>query len=177
MSRSSKLFLNVEDSAKFKPERFRRAGLNETDVLEMKASFDLLDQEGAGELDLDDVIDELQTFQIERLEQEPIMIAIKACRRRGPTADFGGFVDALAPLLAVPEPTEESLRRAWRLLDDDRRGTIGVEDLSRASNKYGLRLTMEEVSDMIAFADEGQSGEVGFDEFQNVIMRPDQAGT
>ena len=125
-----------------------------------------------------------------RLEQEPLMVAIRACRRKGVKTDFaglvvslfllffvcvGGFMDAIGPLLAATEPTqarfadgqttrvvrvlaassgwrvstgpvlhhcaaclgkilgslparpEESLRRAWRLLDENRKGHIDLE--------------------------------------------------
>ena len=57
-----------------------------------------------------------------RLEQEPLMVAIRACRRKGVKTDFaglvvlllfllffvcvGGFMDAIGPLLAATEPTQ-----------------------------------------------------------------------
>ena len=39
-----------------------------------------------------------------------------------------GFIDAIAPLLSAAEPTQESVRRAWRLLDENRKGHIDMED-------------------------------------------------
>mmetsp|Transcript_74902 Transcript_74902/g.216559 ORF Transcript_74902/g.216559 Transcript_74902/m.216559 type:complete len:193 (-) Transcript_74902:64-642(-) len=173
---ADRAFSHVEDTAAFKPERYRRQGVNERDILEMKASFDLLDYSGKGQLDLDDVIDELQSFKIERLEQEPLMIAVRACRRRGTTADFGAFVDAMAPLLTITEPSEEALRRAWRLMDDSRRGVITLEDLTRVANKFEMQLTQEEVIDMVEFADRDSNGEVSFDEFQAAVANPDRMG-
>lgn len=169
--RRTSLFAYVEDDARFKPERFRRAGLREADVAEMKTSFDLLDTHGLGTLNLDEALDELESFKIERLEQEPLMIAIRACRRKSPTATFGDFVDALAPLLAVTEPTGDALRRAWRLMDEGRRGSICMEDLARVVSKFGMKFTMEEISDMIDFADETRDGEVKFDDFYSIFSR------
>merc|ERR1712012_752256 len=99
------------------------------------------------------------------------MVAIRTCRKKGLTASFSAFVDALAPLMAITEPTEEALRRTWRIMDDDRRGCICAEDLARVVNKFGVGFTTEEVSDMIDFADSSQNGEVVFEEFCSVFAR------
>ena len=58
------------------------------------------------------------------------MVALRACRRKGHKMDFASFMDAVAPLLAATEPTQESVRRAWRLLDESRKGHIDMEDAS-----------------------------------------------
>eukprot|EP00429_Kryptoperidinium_foliaceum_P129212 CAMPEP_0176284344 /NCGR_PEP_ID=MMETSP0121_2-20121125/51798_1 /TAXON_ID=160619 /ORGANISM="Kryptoperidinium foliaceum, Strain CCMP 1326" /LENGTH=143 /DNA_ID=CAMNT_0017624779 /DNA_START=65 /DNA_END=496 /DNA_ORIENTATION=- len=126
-------------------------------------------------LDLDDVIDELQSFRIERIEQEPLMIAARACRKNGAVADFPTFMDALAPFLAVTEPTEEALRRAWRLMDEGKRGIVGLDDLTRVANKYQMHLTQDEITDMIEFADDNGNGEVSFDEFRAIVGESDAA--
>ncbi len=50
---------NCQDNAKFRPQRFRRAGLSETDIIEMKETFDLLDVNGTGASSLRAVIHSL----------------------------------------------------------------------------------------------------------------------
>eukprot|EP00913_Durusdinium_trenchii_P000606 g560.t1 len=94
----------------------------------MKAAFDLLDADGRGRIHLEDIIDSLENLGWDRLEQEPLMVAVRACRRKGHKMDFAGFMDAIAPLLTAAEPTQESVRRAWRLLDENRKGHLDIED-------------------------------------------------
>merc|ERR1712039_314472 len=99
------------------------------------------------------------------------MVALRVCGSRGPTTDFAGFVDALAPLLSASELSQESLRRVWRIMDEERRGSISAYDLARLVRNYGLQLTMEEIADMVEFAAHEQSGQVSFDEFSAVLAR------
>mmetsp|Transcript_26743 Transcript_26743/g.50281 ORF Transcript_26743/g.50281 Transcript_26743/m.50281 type:complete len:203 (+) Transcript_26743:42-650(+) len=181
--RGGRLELSVEDDleellakaddtvADFDPQDFIRPGITEAEILEMKAAFDMLDIDGRGKLDLEDAIDNLENLGWDRLEQEPLVVAVRACRRKGAKTDFAGFMDAIGPLLAATEPSQESLRRAWRLLDESRKGHIDMEDLSRVVHGFGLELCVEELRDMVNFCDKNGSGEITFDEFYQMLSR------
>eukprot|EP00440_Ansanella_granifera_P075175 gb/GFBE01081587.1/.p1 GENE.gb/GFBE01081587.1/~~gb/GFBE01081587.1/.p1 ORF type:complete len:202 (+),score=69.16 gb/GFBE01081587.1/:1-606(+) len=155
----------------FDIQDYVRPGVTEAEILEMKASFDLMDHVGQGVLHLEDLIDEMENLGTDKLEQEPLMVAIRACRRKGNTVDFAGFMDAISPLLIASEPTQESLRRAWRLLDESRKGSINIEDVGSAVRKFGLDLSAEELNDMVSFSDKNGSGEITFDEFYQILNR------
>lgn len=152
-------------------DKVRRPGLSEPVVAEMKTVFDLLDHVGDGELDLDDVIDELESFKMEGLELEPLMIALRRCRSTCHVADFRSFVDAMGPLMAVTEPTEDVLRRTWRVLDESSRGVLDPEDIVRVVSKYDVGITHKEIANMVQFADSSKKGKVNFDEFHDVFRR------
>ncbi|CAE8616466.1 unnamed protein product [Polarella glacialis] len=182
--RQSLIALRQEDEAVppaheeiFDAQDYLRPGITEAEVMEMKASFDLLDHEGTGELDLDDALDTLEALRWDRLEQEPLVVAIRTCKRRDEVVDFAGFLDAMAPLLVVSEPTQDSLRRTWRLLDESRKGSINIEDVCRAVRQFGLELSAEEIADMVNFADRNCNGDVTFDEFFSVLSRQQLAPT
>mmetsp|Transcript_73782 Transcript_73782/g.130320 ORF Transcript_73782/g.130320 Transcript_73782/m.130320 type:complete len:194 (+) Transcript_73782:112-693(+) len=164
-------FAEDQQDLEFDPQDYIRPGVTEAEVIEMKASFDLLDSRGVGTLNLEDTIDSLEHLRWDRLEQEPVVIAIRACRRKGSHVDFAGFMDAMCPLLLVTEPTQESLRRTWRLLDEGRKGSINIEDIGRVVRKFGLELSAEELSDMVSFADKNGNGEITFDEFYQMMSR------
>ncbi|CAE7241404.1 Icl1f [Symbiodinium necroappetens] len=166
------LLAKVDDTVpEFDPQEYIRPGVTEAEILEMKGAFDLLDVEGKGRLNLEEAIDNLENLGWDRLEQEPLMVAIRACRRKAPKTDFAGFMDAIGPLLAATEPTQESLRRAWRLLDENRKGHIDMEDLSRVVHSFGLELSVEELRDMVSFCDKNGSSEITFDEFYQMLSR------
>lgn len=153
----------------FGPQDYVRPGVTEAEVKEMKAAFDLIDSDGKGKINLEDCIDSMENLGWDRLEQEPLMVALRTCRRKGYKMDFSGFIDAIAPLLSAAEPTQESVRRAWRLLDENRKGHIDMEDLSRAVHSHGLELSVEELRDMVAYCDGNGSGEITFDEFYQML--------
>eukprot|EP00927_Polykrikos_kofoidii_P034306 TRINITY_DN29126_c0_g1_i1.p1 TRINITY_DN29126_c0_g1~~TRINITY_DN29126_c0_g1_i1.p1 ORF type:complete len:177 (+),score=30.45 TRINITY_DN29126_c0_g1_i1:86-616(+) len=168
--------LGIVEEGEEKGEQFSawmhvREGITEAEVMDLKASFDLLDGTGEGELDLDDAIESFETMDIERLEQEPLMIALRACRRRGTTATFGVFIDQMAPMIVSSDQSQDSLRRAWRLLDDRRKGSLTAEDLIRVARSFNTELSAEELTDMVSFADTDGNGEVSFDEFYTVLTR------
>eukprot|EP00930_Biecheleria_cincta_P073540 TRINITY_DN60819_c0_g1_i1.p1 TRINITY_DN60819_c0_g1~~TRINITY_DN60819_c0_g1_i1.p1 ORF type:complete len:204 (-),score=48.13 TRINITY_DN60819_c0_g1_i1:166-777(-) len=155
----------------FDPEDYVRPGITQKEIMEMKASFDLLDHDCVSRISLEEAIEDMEHLGWDRLEQEPLMVALRVCKRKSDTMDFADFMDAMTPLLFVSEPTQESLRRSWRLLDDSRKGAITVEDIGRAVRQYGLELSAEELSDMISFADNDGSGEITFDEFYHLLSR------
>merc|ERR1719265_3032582 len=101
---------------------YTKLGINLDDVREMKAAFDLLDVHGEGEIDLLDAIDSLESLGVSRLEQEPIMLAMRSAAKKAPTMDFEGLVEEMAPLLNVDVDDKECVRRAWRILDEERKG-------------------------------------------------------
>merc|ERR1719443_738736 len=113
----------------------------------------------------------MEALRQPRLEQEPLMIALRAAARKGPTLDFQSFVAEIAPLLRAEEDSKDSIRRAWRILDEGRRGHIRVDDLSSLVRRLDLHLSQEELRDMIAHADTNSDGEVTFDDFYAVLVK------
>lgn len=154
----------------FKPETYIKQGVTVSDVLELKESFDLLDCCGEGVLDVADAIDTMEGLGQPRLEQEPMIQALRAALRKGPTLDFQSFVSEMAPLLWAEEESKDSVRRAWRILDEGRRGHIRVDDLTGVVRKLELHISQEELRDMIAHADTNADGEVTFDDFYAAIV-------
>eukprot|EP00933_Yihiella_yeosuensis_P001499 TRINITY_DN102473_c0_g1_i1.p1 TRINITY_DN102473_c0_g1~~TRINITY_DN102473_c0_g1_i1.p1 ORF type:complete len:214 (-),score=37.90 TRINITY_DN102473_c0_g1_i1:75-716(-) len=160
-----------QDVQLFNAKEYLRPGISEAEVVEMKASFDLMDLAGEGEIDLDEALDDLNALNWDRLDQEPVVQALRTCRRQSNTCDFAGFLDAMCPLLLVHEPTQESLRRTWRLLDDQRKGSINMEDVASAVRSVGLDFSPEELADMVTYADHNGNGEITFDEFYVLLSR------
>merc|ERR1719253_1944460 len=78
----------------------------------------MMDVCGDGIIDLADAIDSMEALGIMRLEQEPLMLALRSALRRGPTMDFAGLVREMGPLLNAEEDGKDSIRRAWRILDE-----------------------------------------------------------
>ncbi|CAJ1374308.1 unnamed protein product [Effrenium voratum] len=166
------LLARAEDVTQdFDLQDYVRPGITEAEIRAMKSSFDLIDADGKGKVNLEDAIDSLENLGWDRLEQEPLMVALRSCKRKGQKMDFAGFMDAISPLLCATEPTQESVRRAWRLLDENRKGHIDIEDLTRAVRGFGLELSVEELRDMVSYCDRNGSGEITFDEFYQMLSR------
>merc|ERR1712151_1280429 len=102
-------------------------------------------------------------------EQEPLMIAVRNAARKGSMMDFQGLLAEMTPLMNAESDDKESIRRAWRILDEDRRGRISFDDVVATVRRLGLNLSNEELRDMMWHADTNNDGEVTFDEFYGVL--------
>jgi len=150
--------------------QYVKEGISESQVIEIKSCFDLLDLDGQGELDLEETIDMLESMQGDGLDHEPLMVAMHGCRRRMVSdVTFAMFFDQLQPLMTSSDQSQDSIRRAWRLLDEGCKGSLTAEDLVHAARTYESDITAEELNDMMAFADTEGNGEITFDEFYSVL--------
>mmetsp|Transcript_73382 Transcript_73382/g.192404 ORF Transcript_73382/g.192404 Transcript_73382/m.192404 type:complete len:156 (-) Transcript_73382:86-553(-) len=73
-----------------------------------------------------------------------------------------------------PNLSEEDLqefREIFNLVDTDKGGSIGTEELSRLMETLGIRTTTEELKLMVSEIDENGNGEIDFDEFVQVMCR------
>merc|ERR1740129_328219 len=71
----------------------------------------------------------------------------------------------------LPEEDLKEFREIFDLVDTDRSGTIGTEELGRLMDTLGVRTTPEELKLMVSEIDEDGSGEIDFDEFVLVMCR------
>merc|ERR1719277_1014523 len=70
--------------------------------------------------------------------------------------------------------SEEDLREfreIFDLVDTDKGGSIGTEELKRLMDTLGIRTTPEELKLMVSEIDENGNGEIDFDEFVQVMCR------
>jgi len=88
-----------------------------------------------------------------------------------PTPSGGGGRSSgrLHPALSADDLQE--FQEIFNLVDTDRGGTIGTEELARLMDTLGIRTTQEELKLMVSEIDENGNGEIDFDEFVQVMCR------
>jgi len=65
----------------------------------------------------------------------------------------------------------QEFREIFDLVDTDRGGSIGCEELAQLMETLGIRCTTEELEIMVAEIDENGNGEIEFEEFVQVMRR------
>merc|ERR1719316_1355320 len=65
----------------------------------------------------------------------------------------------------------QEFREIFNLVDSDRGGSIGTEELARLMDMLGIRTTPEELKLMVSEIDENGNGEIDFEEFVQVMCR------
>ncbi|KAL7548756.1 hypothetical protein ACHAWF_012013 [Thalassiosira exigua] len=71
--------------------------------------------------------------------------------------------------------TDEAIQKAWRLVDLDKNGYIGVSELKHILIMMGEHVSDEEVDMMISMLDLNGDGQVSFKEFHAMAVSPDPA--
>merc|ERR1719213_1393561 len=138
--------------------------------MEMKRSFDLLDPKKIGEIDLEEARELFESLNEDKLESHPLYQVVLELGKDHEYMDFQLFFDAMAKKLAEEE-SEEAIRVAWRIFDEERTGGITLRELERVARRVGAQCTAEELADMIERADSNNDGEVSYEDFYAVLTK------
>eukprot|EP00930_Biecheleria_cincta_P070750 TRINITY_DN58367_c0_g1_i1.p1 TRINITY_DN58367_c0_g1~~TRINITY_DN58367_c0_g1_i1.p1 ORF type:complete len:160 (-),score=46.35 TRINITY_DN58367_c0_g1_i1:8-487(-) len=65
----------------------------------------------------------------------------------------------------------QEFQEIFNLVDTDRGGSIGTEELARLMDTLGIRTSPEELKLMVSEIDENGNGEIDFEEFVQVMCR------
>ncbi|PKA55452.1 Caltractin [Apostasia shenzhenica] len=84
--------------------------------------------------------------------------------------DFEEFVCMMTSKIEERD-TQEELKKAFQIIDQDSDGRISVEDITKISLELGESFTREEIMEMIEVADFDGDGDVDEKEFVSIMKR------
>lgn len=67
----------------------------------------------------------------------------------------------------------QEIRATFNLFDSDRSGRVEADELRRALNILGIKLTKPEVDFLMSEIDEDKSGDISYEEFMNYVVQFD----
>ena len=82
--------------------------------------------------------------------------------------DFDEFQQLMTDKILNRDPME-TMKKAFKLFDDDSTGKINFKNLRRVVKELGERIHDDEILEMIQEADKDGDGEVNFEEFVEVM--------
>jgi centrin-1 len=125
--------------------------LSEKQRAELRQAFDHFDSEGTGRIKATEIKVALRALGFEpRKEVIRGLLAEVGCDPAG-HIDFNEFCTILLLKMAERESKEEVLN-AYKLFDLDDKGYITFEDLKSIHDQIGMRLTDDEIKEMMVFA-------------------------
>lgn len=138
--------------------------LTEDQVAEFKEAFAFIDENGDGQIS----IDELETV-MRSLGQNPTYAELQEMINEvdvdgNGLIDFPEFLQMMARKMKDTDSDEE-IREAFRVFDKDGDGFISAAELRRVMTNLGEKLTDEEVNEMIREADVDGDGKINYEEF------------
>lgn len=152
------------------------ADLTEEQKQEIREAFDQFDTDGSGSIDAKELKVAMRALGFE-LPREEIKKMITAVAGNAVSAiDFNQFMEMMGQKILDRDPLTEILK-AFDLFDKDHNGSISLKDLKAATIELGENLTDDELREMIREADRDFDGEVGKNEFVEVMKKSGLFGT
>ena len=137
---------------------------------EIRAAFNLFDKDGSGNIDIYELRDAMKALGV-YLSKDKVKAMMKEVDRDGSgTVEYDEFRDLMKEKIKTRN-SEEELRRAFRIYDEDDTGMIEFADLRRVANELNEKLTDEEIHAMIYEADRDRDGEVSIDDFLRLMRK------
>ncbi|KAH0788747.1 centrin [Histomonas meleagridis] len=144
--------------------------LSEEQKQEIREAFDQFDSDGSGSIDAKELKVALRALGFDLSREEVREMIAKVAGKNSPSIDFSQFTEIVGEKILQRDPLDEILK-TFELFDKDRNGKISLKDLKAATLELGENLTDEELREMIKEADRDLDGEVGKNEFIEVMKK------
>ncbi|KAK7258704.1 hypothetical protein RIF29_24286 [Crotalaria pallida] len=143
--------------------------LGEEQIGEFLEAFCLFDKDGDGCI----TIEELGNA-IRALDENPTVEVLQIMMNEGDTdgngtMEFGEFLNLMARKMKESE-AEEELKGAFRVFDKDQDGYISPIELRSVMRSIGVKVTEEELEQMIKEADLNGDGLIDYEEFVRMML-------
>ena len=148
----------------------KKSELTDDQKQEIKEAFDLFDTDGSGAIDAKELKVAMRALGFEPKKEDLKKMMQDADRDGNVMIDFDEFTELMQTRLANRDPKEEMLK-AFRLIDADGSGIITFKELKKVCKELGENMTDEEIQEMIDEADTDGDGEVGEEEFINILKK------
>ena len=124
-----------------KGKGLERPGLTEDEIEEIREAFNLFDTDNSGTIDPKELRAAMQSLGFE--SKNPTIYAMIAdLDRLGSAIDFDTFLDAITDKLGDKE-SKNGIEKIFDLFDDDKTGSINLNNLRRVAKELGEALKEE----------------------------------
>ena len=151
------------------PKQGKQAvGLTEEEVEEIREAFAMFDTEGTGTIDPRELKAAMHSLGFEK-KSPTVYEMICDLEEKGAEVDFDEFLDAISNKLGNRE-TKEGIDRIFDLFDDDKTGTINLNNLRRVAKELGETMSLDELKEMLHRA-AANGDEITKEDFYNIMTK------
>ena len=154
----------AKPAAGFDANKYVKKGLTADTVEKLKEVFDVFDEDGSGQISIEELLRTIKVLGIEN-QAEQILSIVNAAGVSG-DFDFGTFLEIFGFSGDVSEGTLQNIFDAF---DTTGSGAFGPEEFEKVAASVGESLSSAEVDQMIAYADKDHDGVINFQEFCDVV--------
>ena len=142
-------------------------GLTEEEVEEIREAFAMFDTEGTGTIDPRELKAAMHSLGFEK--KSPTVYEMICDLEEKAEVDFDEFLDAISNKLGNRE-TKEGIDRIFDLFDDDKTGSINLNNLRRVAKELGETMSLDELKEMLHRA-AANGEEITREDFYNIMTK------
>lgn len=150
----------------------RPADISPDQLAEIKEAFDIFDADHDGALDYHELKVAMRALGFDTKKQDVLKIIKDNDVRQRHLLLYEDFTRIMTEKITSRDPLDE-IRRAFKLFDDEEKGTISLRNLKRVAKELNESIDEQELEAMIEEFDLDGDGEISLDEFI-AIMRDEQ---
>ncbi|KAK7344182.1 hypothetical protein VNO77_13516 [Canavalia gladiata] len=144
--------------------------LSEDLIGEFLEAFCLFDRDGDGCITMEELANAIRTLNQHNPRKEELEIMMNEVDMDGNgTIEFGHFLNLMARKMKKQSELEEEFKEAFRLFDKDKDGYISPTELLCVMRSIGVKVTEEELEQMIIVADVDGDGRVNYEEYVRMM--------
>lgn len=144
------------------------AGLTDEEIEEIREAFAMFDTEGSGMIDPRELKAAMHSLGFEK-KSPTVYEMICELEERGTEVDFDEFLDAISNKLGNRE-TKEGIDRIFDLFDDDKTGSINLNNLRRVAKELGETMSLDELKEMLHRA-AANGDEITREDFYSIMTK------
>ena len=145
-----------------------RPGLTEEEIEEIREAFAMFDTEGSGTIDPRELKAAMHSLGFEK-KSPTVYEMICDLEDKGNDCDFDEFLDAISSKLGNRE-TKDGIDRIFDLFDDDKTGTINLNNIRRVAKELGETMSLDELKEMLQRAS-SNGEEITREDFYNIMTK------
>lgn len=159
-------------SGKVKPTTWKER-LAAEDYEELKATFDIFDEDASGTIDPSEINKVLEELGLDK--RNPFILGlINGLKDKNKPINFDEFVDSIASKVGETK-TKDGIRRVYALFDKDENGVVDFEEFKSIARQLHESLTDDDILEMMhsASVNHKTSSNEGFtfEEFYTIVSK------
>ena len=135
---------------------------------ELSEAFDLFDKDGDGTISAKELIVVMRSIGLDSSIEEIQQMMDEIVPGNTGEIEFDGFMTLMAKKIKETE-VEDELKETFKTIDRGNKGYYDLDDLRAMVNKYGERISEDEIVKMFEEQDENKNKRITFDEFISII--------
>ena len=156
--------------ADFNSKNYERPGLSADEVEEIKEAFDIFDADQSGTISVAELLNAMKSLGFDTKNPAIFKMIADFDEDGNGVITFDEFLDMMTARIS-DRNTRDDLRRVFNLFDDDRKGSISVDDLRRVARELGEEISEEELKEIVQRADLDADKQLSFEDFYNVMTK------